>query len=160
MKYLAVAHNKDYIAWAHFQDKLLHSADKITFNDFHENNQLNEIYYRIIEIVESFNIGIMIVKELDIKQIKKEELSYYYKIRAILQLVATQYNVIFIESRIDGWELYITKGKNTVKKKLEIVNNGYALPFTEDEYNFYTDDVEVANAIILGEAMAHKRIFI
>lgn len=65
---------------------------------------------------------------------------------------------MYIEAKTDGWELYITKGKNTNKKKLDIVNKGYGLPFVNDKENFFTDDVEIANAIILGEAMSRKRL--
>jgi hypothetical protein len=160
MKYLAVSHNADYAAWSFFDGRMLHSVDKIIFNEFEPHKQIYEFYNHILYMLETHNIGVIVVKELNINQIKKKHLETYFNYRGVLKMLAAQMGIIYHEAKTDGWELYITGGKNTDKKKLKIVNEGYQLPFTSDEYNFKHDDVEMANAIILGEAVAHGRIHV
>jgi hypothetical protein len=160
MKYLALSHNQDYVSWAYFDGRMLHSVDKIVFKEYESHKQMYEFYNNILYLLETHDIGIVVVKELKEKEIKKQHLESYFNLRGVLKLVSAQMGVIYHEAKVDGWELYITNGKNTSKKKLQIVNEGYQLPFTEAEHNFKYDDVETANAIILGEAVAHGRIHV
>lgn len=160
MKYLAVSHNPDYAAWSFFDGHMLHSADKIIFNEFEPHKQIYEFYNHILYLLETHHIGIIVVKELDINHIKKKHLESYYNYRGVLKLLSGQMGIIYLEAKLDGWELYITGGKSTDKKKLKIVNDGYQLPFAPNNDDYRYDDVEIANAIILGEAVAHGRIHV
>lgn len=160
MKYLAVSNNNNYFAWAFFDNKMLHSVDKFYYKEYNPYKQTKEIYDYLLDIIEQYQIGIIVIKKVDIRNIKKEHLYLHFKIRSIIELLVAQKNLIYNESKIDGWELYITHGKNTTKRKLKIVNEGYDVWFDENEKNFLFDDVEIANAIILGEAVAHRRIHV
>ena len=158
MKYLAISHNPNYMAWAYFDGRVLYAADKIYFNDYKPHKQMYEFYKYIVDIIRNHEIGVLIVKKLHENGIMKIHLERYFNLRGILKLIASQEKMMYVEAKTDGWELYITKGKNTNKKKLDIVNKGYGLPFVDNKENFFTDDVEIANAIILGEAMSRKRL--
>jgi hypothetical protein len=117
-----------------------------------------DFYQYFKKILLEYKIGVMVLKRLDIRLIKKQELSYYYKIRGILQMLCSELGVVYMEAKTDGWELYITRGKNTNKRKIEIMNNGYGVDFKINEENFKFDDVEIANAIILGEGVSRGRL--
>lgn len=160
MKYLAISHSTNYLGWAFFDEKKLIEADKIVFTEFEPHKQLLEMYQQLLELVFRFRVGVLVVHKLSINEIKKAHLATYFKYRAIIEIIAAQHNIVYVEAKTDGWELYITRGKNTVKRKLGIVNEGYGINFKKNNANFLFDDVETANAIILGEAMAHRRLYV
>jgi len=158
LKYLSITHNKNYVAWAYFNKFTLESVDKLYYNKYKTHEQMFEFYQYFKNKLLEYKIGVMVLKRLDIRLIKKQELSYYFKIRGILQMLSTELGVIYMEAKTDGWELYITKGKNTDKRKIEIMNNGYNVNFKIDKENFKLDDAEIANAIILGEGVSRGRL--
>jgi len=160
LKYLAVTHNKNYVAWAYFCGTMLDSTDKLYYNEFKPYKQMFEFYKYFKDVLLKLRISILVVKRLDIRLIKKQDLAYFYKIRGILQMLCAELGIIYSEAKTDGWELYITKGKNTNKRKLELMNNGYETNYTSNDENFKFDDVEVANAIILGEAISRGRLHV
>lgn len=160
MRYLAISHNNNYFGWAFFEQKMLHSVDKFYYKEYNPYHQTKELYDYLLNLVIEKEIGVIVIKKVDIRTVKKEHLHMHFKIRSIIELIVSQRNIIFNESKIDGWELYITHGKNTTKRKMLIVNKGYDTFFDKDDKNFLFDDVEIANAIILGEAVAHRRIHI
>lgn len=146
------------MAWAYFNNLRLESVDKLYYNKYKQHEQMFEFYQYFKKTLLEYKIGVMVLKRLDIRLIKKQELSYYYKIRGILQMLCSELGVVYMEAKTDGWELYITRGKNTNKRKIEIMNNGYGVDFKINEENFKFDDVEIANAIILGEGVSRGRL--
>lgn len=71
MKYLAISHNPNYMAWAYFDGRILYAADKIYFSDFQLHKQMFEFYKYIVEIVKRHEIGVLVVKKLNENGIKK-----------------------------------------------------------------------------------------
>lgn len=160
MIYLSLSYNKRYLAWSLFDGQKLERVDKFYFNDFQQYHQMNELHNYLAGLIEHYKVGIVVVKQIDVKDYKKEEIAYVYKVRGIIEAICGMLRLIYIEARTNGWEYYILNGKVTNKRKLKIVNDGYGTFFSQDKSNFILDDVEIANAVILGEAMAHRRLHV
>ena len=160
MNLIAISTSNNYIAYAIFKDKMLHVADKIYLKSYDDKTQLKEIYDFIKLICKQYEIGILVSRLIHIEKVKKKDLRKIFEIRAIIKLASIEMKTLYFEPKLDGWERYITSGKNTLKKKLEIVNKRYDINLVYDENNFFNGEQEIANAIILGEAIAHKRVVV
>ncbi len=158
MNYLAISKSTDYLALANFKDKTLVSFDKITFKDFEERKIVKHIYDEIAKNIDEYKVGVVLTHAIEMSDVSKKKLKAISSQRAIIQLACFDSKVAYIEVRTDGWEQYITSGRNTLKRKLDIINKGYGLELKYNKKNFLKGEQEIADAIILGEAMAHGRL--
>lgn len=158
MRILSISKTTTHIAYAMFEDTMLFEIDTIYYNTYREDLRLKMIYDKLSDIVKCQKIDILATHMVDYKKYMKKELRKIFEIRAILQLVCANYGVIYTEFKTDGWEYYITKGRNTPKKKLDIINKYYELDLEYNKDNFKDGKQDLADAIILGEGVAHKRL--
>lgn len=158
MNYLSISRATTHIAYAIFKNELLLEYDTINFVEFEQHKRMKELFDKLKSIILDRKIGVVITKDIDLKTIKKDELKRIFEVRAIIQLATAECKAFYYEPKSDGWELYITQGRNTLRKKLEIVNKGYELELVFNKTSFYNGQQEIADAIILGEAVAHGRL--
>lgn len=159
MKYLSIANTTDYLAVAIFDDITLEHCEWQHIEDFQEQKRMKRWFEYVSHLIHTYSIGVVVMHEISDK-LSKKQIERVSKVQAIIQLACYENKVVFLTPKTDGWERYITSGKNTLKKKLEIVNKGYDMNLVYDKNNFKVGFQDIADAIILGEAIAHKRIHV
>ncbi len=159
MNILAISKSTNNISFALFQDKVLVKAQIKPFKEFESYKRKGEIYKMLLSLIAEYKIGIIVTNKVDVEDYKKKDVRKIFEMRAIIELACNQNNVVYIEQRTNGWERYITNGRNTARKKIEIVNKGYDLNLKFDD-NLLIGQQDLADAIILGEAIAHRRLFV
>ena len=146
------------MAYAIFEDKTLLEVDTFYFKDYREHLKLKAIYDELDDLLTLHQIDIVVAHLIDLNKVMKKHLQKIIEMRAIVKLLCANRGVIFKEFKTDGWEFYITRGRNTPKKKLDIVNEFYDIDLKYNKDNFKDGQQEIADAIILGEGVAHKRL--
>ena len=159
MNYLSIANTTDYLAVAIFNDTVLEHCECQHIEDFQEQKRMKRWFEYVSHLIHTYSIGVVVMHEISDK-LTKTHIERVSKVQAIIQLACYENKVVFLTPKTDGWERYITSGKNTLKKKLEIVNKGYDMNLVYDKNNFKVGFQDIADAIILGEAVAHKRIHV
>jgi hypothetical protein len=148
MKYLSISKTPYYIAYAVFENKSLYAYDKINLKGENELKRLVEWEGKVQEIIDSHSPTFLITHLLDFEYMMKKDLVKAVEVKTILQLVSEKNRVIYSEFKTDGWEKRII-GRITNARKIKFVNKSYDIKI---------DDVEIANAIILAEGVAHDRL--
>ena len=159
MNYLSIANTTDYLAVAIFNDTVLEHCEWQHIEDFDEQKRMKRWFEYVSHLIHTYSIGVVVMHKISDK-LTKTQIERVSKVQAIIQLACYENKVVFLTPKTDGWERYITGGKNTLKKKLEIVNKGYDMNLVYDKNNFKVGFQDIADAIILGEAVAHKRIHV
>ena len=159
MNILAISKSTNNISFALFQDKVLATAQIKPFKEFESHKRKGEIYQMLTNLVVEYQVGVVVTHKVDVDDYKKKDVRKIFEMRAIIELVCNQNKVVYIEQGTNGWERYITNGRNTAKRKIDIVNKGYNLNLKYDD-NFLIGQQDLADAIILGEAIAHRRLFV
>lgn len=155
---LSLSKSTTHIAYAIFDDKTLVEVDTIYFKDYREELKLKAIYDELGNVIVKNKIDIVIAHLIDLNKVMKKDLQKIIEMRAIIQLLCANFGVIYKEFKTNGWEYYITNGRNTMYKKAQVVNKAYDIKLSYDKDNFKKGQQEIADAIILGEAVAHKRL--
>ena len=158
MNYLAIAKETNMIAFAVFEDKKLKFFDKKFFYEYDEMTRHRDWHDHIVKMLQDYNIGVVVTHKVDEKRLLKSQLKNVWQIKAIIQIACLTQRVSFLEVSTTGWEKYITDGRPTAKKKISLINKGYGLDLKLDVKKPHQDDRHIADAIILGEAIAHKRL--
>lgn len=149
MRYLAIDKEPYFIAYALFEDKALIEHGFIAFGGKSESDRIEEIWYKLIKLIERTKPTFILTHMLDLRYTKKEDLEKIVPIRTLLRKLSIDYNVVYGEFRTYGWEKRITNmEKPSPKRKLDIAR----------EYDENITKVQIANAIILGESVAHGRL--
>jgi hypothetical protein len=151
MKYLAISKTPYYVAYAVFLDKHLIDYGKNYFTQDTPSKRLVELYNVIDNLIQEFRPQFILTHLIDKERTMKKDLERIVEVRTILRLVCENENILYNEFKTSGWEKRITDNKPTVARKLRLINDGYELDI---------DDIEVANAIILGEGVAWNRLHI
>lgn len=159
MNYLSIANTTDYLAVAVFNNTELEHCEWQYIEDFDEQKRMKRWFEYVSHLIHAYSIGVVVMHEISDKLTKKQ-IERISKVQAIVQLACYENKVVFLPIKSNGWERYITNGKNTLKKKLEIVNKGYGMNLVYNKDNFKLGFQDIADAIILGESVAHKRIHI
>ena len=159
MKYLSIANTTDYLAVAIFNDTVLEHCEWQHIEDFDEQKRMKRWFEYVSHLIHAYSIGVVVMHKISDK-LTKTQIERVSKVQAIVQLACYENKVVFLPTKTNGWEKYITSGKNTLKKKLDIVNKGYDLELVYNKDNFKLGFQDIADAIILGEAVAHKRIHV
>lgn len=148
MKYLSISKTPYYIAFAVFQSKALINYGRLSLKGENELKRLVEWEGMVEDLILEHKPTFLITHLLDFDYMMKKDLVRLVEIKTILQIVSEKNNVIYSEFKTDGWEQRII-GRATNLRKINFVNEGYGIEI---------DDVEIANAIILAEGVAHKRL--
>jgi Holliday junction resolvasome RuvABC endonuclease subunit len=159
MNILAISKSTDNISFALFKEKVLVTAQIKLFKEFESHKRKGEIYQMLTDLIIQHQVGIVATNKVAVEDYKKKDVRKIFEMRAIIELVCNQNKVVYIEQWTNGWERYITNGRNTARKKIEIVNKGYGLDLKFDN-NLLIGQQDLADAIILGEAIAHRRLFV
>jgi len=148
MRYLAISKTPYYIAYAVFENKVLYDYGKIELKGDSGLKRLLEWENKVADLIVKYSPTFLLTHLLDTEYMMKKDIERIVEIRTILQLVSEKHSVIYMEFKTSGWEKRIV-GRATNLRKLRLVNNGYEIEI---------DDVEIANAIILCEGVAHKKL--
>lgn len=149
MRYLAIDKEPYFIAYAVFDDKALVDYGFMVFNEKDENKRIEEIWNKISQLLKDKKPTFVLTQMLDLRYTKKEDLEKIIPIRTILRKLSLDYKTVYSEFRTYGWEKRITNmEKPSPKRKLDIAR----------QYSDKISMVQIANAIILGESVAHGRL--
>lgn len=154
MRYLAISKATTFFAYAIFEDETLIKVDTKNFKEFDSVLRMKEIYTTINDLIKENQPSVVVTHSLDIQKIMKKNLERITEQKAMIKLACIQNKVLYLEARTSGWEKYIFDGKVTLSKKKEILKEYDFQP------NFIDFPSDIADAIILGEAVAHKRIHV
>jgi hypothetical protein len=149
VRYLAIDKEPYFIAYAVFDDKALVDYGFIAFSEKEENKRVEEIWHKISKLIADKKPTFVLTHLLDLRYTKKEDLEKIVAIKTLLRKLSLDYKAVYGEFRTYGWEQRITGMKKpSPKRKLDIAR----------EYSDSIIKVEIANAIILGESVAHGRL--
>jgi hypothetical protein len=149
MRYLAIDKEPYFIAYAVFDDKALVDYGFMVFNEKDENKRIEEMWHKISQLLKDKKPTFVLTQMLDLRYTKKEDLEKIIPIRTILRKLSLDNKAVYSEFRTYGWEKRITNmEKPSPKRKLDIAR----------QYSENISMVQTANAIILGESVAHGRL--
>lgn len=151
--YLAISKTPYYIAFAVFQDQTLYDLGKVKLKEAHELRRLIEWKEQVADLIKKYKPQFLLTHLLDTEYMMKKDIERVVEVRTILKLVSEEEHAIYMEYKTEGWEQKII-GRLTNNRKITFVNEAYDLVGTE----YQVFDVEVANAVILAEGVAHKRL--
>ena len=149
MKYLAISKTPYRLAYASFENKVLTRCGSIILDEPNENKRLVVWYDLVEKLIEENKPEFLLTHLLNRKKVMKKDIEKIIEVRTILKLIAEKNNIFYAEFKTSGWELRITDLKPTCKRKLNFVNKTFDLNII---------DIEIANAIILAEGVALKRL--
>lgn len=151
MRYLAITRNYPKMAYSVFDDKTLVSIGYIKITQRETNSkQLHDLFIKFDKMLKDLKPTFMLTHLKYDNRITNDK-ERVIEIKALMQLACEINNVLFMEFDTNGWEYAIT-GKNiTPKRKIDFVNKGYGIEI---------DNVNVADAIILGEGVAWNRLYL
>ena len=156
MNYLAIGSQIDRFTIALFKDKTLARYGNIEFESINESNKMLEFYDHLGFIMETHKVDIVVVKWFDYHRIKRKQAYDLISYRTVIKLVCSKLGVTYVEADTYGFEKYMTE--ITKESKIDIINKAYGLYLKEDKEIIANDGEEIANTIMLGEAIAHQRI--
>lgn len=124
-----------------------------TLKEFDDVLRLKEILHTILNIINEAKPSVVVTHSLDIEKLLKKDLERITEFKAIIKLATIQTHRLYLEAKTTGWEKKIL-GRVTKAQKLKLIKNGYEVELD----GVFAGDL--ADAIILGEAVAHKRIYV
>jgi len=148
MKYLAISKTPYYIAYAVFNNKSLFAYGKIELKDTNQLKRIVEWETLVDNLIKDHEPTFLLTHMIELDKMMKKDLERLVEIKTILRKVSELNKVIYMEYRTSGWEKKLI-GRITEKRKIKFINDGYGIE---------NSDVEIANAIILGEGVAWDRL--
>lgn len=154
MNYLAISKAPKFVAFAYFEDTTLKEVDVRYFSEYDNVLRVKEMYQVIRDLVFQYKPSVVITHSLEIQTVLKRDLERMTELRSMIKLVSIELKCLYLEARTNGWEKYIMNGRTTKARKTKIIKEAYNLDFDLDLVYVH----EITDAIILGEAVAHKRL--
>jgi hypothetical protein len=156
MNYLSIGLPTDRIVYSVFYDKklILYGANKLDSGNELEEKEL--IYNSIKMILKEHNIDIVAVKWVDYMHLKRKKALDLVSYRTLIKLACAELNVVYVELETYGWERYLEE--ITAKDKISIIKQGYNIKEVSNSKYVEKDFEPIADCIMLGEALAHKRL--
>lgn len=148
INYLSISKTPYKLSYATFKGRVLTSYGE--YNLDYLNHEL-ETYDRITHLIKTHNIDIVLSNLIDYEKQPKIEIQKLSEFQTIIKLSALKNNALYTEFRTYGWEKRLLFSRVTARQKVETVNFGYDIDL---KYN----QAGIANAIILGEGVAHNRL--
>jgi uncharacterized protein (UPF0335 family) len=124
-----------------------------TLKEFDDVLRLKEVFNLMNEIIISTQTSVVVTHSLEIEKILKKDLERITEFKAMIKLATIQTHRLYLEAKTTGWEKKIL-GRVTKAQKLKLIRDGYEIELD----GVFAGDL--ADAIILGEAVAHKRIYV
>lgn len=156
LNYLAIGSQVDRFVLALFNGKKLVKYGNFPFTSFNVGNMLAEFYDRLYEIIDEKKVDVVVVKWFDYYRIERKKAFDLISYRTVIKLACSKLGVTYVEADTYGFEKYMTE--ITKESKIDIINKAYGLDLKVNKDFIIKDGEEVANTIMLGEAMAHQRI--
>lgn len=156
LNYLAIGSETDRFVLALFNGKTLSKYGNFPFASLNRGNVMEEFYSRLDEILVVEEIDVVVVKWFDYYRIERKRAFDLISYRTIIKLACSRLGITYVEADSYGFEKYMTE--ITKESKIDIINKAYNLSLVVDRQFIRRDGEEVANTIMLGEAMAHQRI--
>jgi len=156
MRYLAIDKTAYVISYAVFDDIRLKSWGTMQIGGKSENERLLEIKGHINYLIDEYKPTTVITHLLDLSHVNKLEIERIVQVKTIIRLTCIEHKptIMYYEFRTYGWELRITNKR--------VLNGREASPSAKikiaQEYDKLIKDIHVANAVILGEGVAHTRL--
>lgn len=152
MRYLSIASEPYKISYAVFENKTLklYGVKNIDYKLFISDTLL-EIEKVIKDLIIEHKVDFVLMQMLDEKKFIKKDFEKIVEYRTIIHLTSLRNKVSFVEFKTSGWEKRLLMNIMTKKRKIDTINFGY-------ELNLTTNDEGIADAIILGEGVAHNRL--
>ena len=153
IRYLAISKAPNYLAYSVFRDEVLEEYGVETFREFDEVLRLKEVFNLIKEIISITLSNVVVTHSLEVEKLLKKDLERLTEFKAMIKLATLETHRLYLEARTMGWEKKIL-GRVTKARKLQLVHDGYDIQLD----GVHAENI--ADAIILGEAVAHKRIYV
>jgi hypothetical protein len=155
MRYLAISKSTTFFSYSIFEDEVLVSCNIITLKEFDSVLRIKEIYKNICDLILKFEPSVVVTHSLEVQKILKKDLEKITEMKTAIKLACIELKVLYLEAKTSGWEKYILEGKVTSNKKKVFLATKYGFMYVSINKN-HCD--EIANSVILGEAVAHKRL--
>ena len=156
MKYLAFSRAPNYIASSLFEDETLLEYNVITLNEYDSVLRMKEVYDKLNFVIKKIEPSIVVTHSIELGSVMKKDLERLSEIKALIKLACIENKVVYIEARTVGWEKKIL-GRITKANKLKLLKEGYDIDLRFVDMAPYEESI--ADAIILGEAIAHRRLY-
>lgn len=154
LNYLSIASNPYRISYSIFKGKKLTNYGHRSLEYKLDGSVLLDIQNHIKDLLEAFKIDIVLMKDIELEDYVKKDLEKMIEYQTTIHLTSLNNGVLFSRFRTYGWEKRLSYTNNlTNAEKIRIVNYGYGLELERDK-------VDIADSIILGEAVAHNRLHI
>lgn len=149
MKYLSINKSPYSLDYVVFEDTALQHWGTIYFHSKNESDRIMEIWEKVEELLEEEKPTIVLTHLVDLRHTLKRDLEHIFQLKTIVRKLCFDKKILYTEFKSSGWEKRITNLKYPSKiSKLAIAH----------EYTPMIDRVEVANALILAEGVAHGRL--
>lgn len=123
------------------------------YREFDDVLRMKEIFNLVKDIISKTQPSVIVTHSLDIEKTLKKDLERITEAKAMIKLACLETKRLYLEAKTTGWEKKIL-GRVTKAQKLKLIRDGYDI----DLESVFAGDM--ADAIILGEAVAHKRIYV
>lgn len=151
MRVLAIGKTPYYISYALFDNKAFIGYGKRQIDNSNNRARILSIRGIVNDLINELKPDFMATHLMDYKRILKKDLDKIVEMRTIFRMTCYENNVMYGEFKTDGWEKRITGLRPTNANKLKVINKGYGIN---------VKDIEIADAIILGEGVAYNRLMV
>lgn len=116
-----------------------------------------EMYEKILELIKENDITFVVNKYIDLTHTNKFKGLDLARLKERILIACGQTNAIYIDPDTFGWERYMIEKANT-PNKITIVNKAYGIDLKKDKSYTNEEYREIANTIVITEAVALGRI--
>lgn len=150
LTYLSIAKEPYKLNYAVFKGKSLvkFGIKHISYKQY-TGNLILEIKHSVKSLIDEYGVDIVVSHLIDEKLYLKPLLIDMTIQKTMVEYTCLENNILYIEFQTYGWERRLTRNVVTNFQKVKIINRGYGLKLTKQDH-------EIANAIILGEGVAHN----
>lgn len=152
LTYLSIAKEPYSVNYAVFKGKSLiaYGTNDIKYSS-KTGNILNEVYDIVSNLISKYKVDVVLSNLIDIIKYSKKELVDIVRNKTMIEYVSNDLGCLYVEFKTFGWEKRILNNVITSNNKVNTINRGYRLDLRNEQ-------VAIADAIILGEGVAHNRL--
>lgn len=147
MKVLALGNDTKNVSYAIFDGEILSSYGKI------ENVENIALYHSLYTLIENNKIAYVVLKAIDLDKTTRRFALETIQARTLVKLACEQLGVIYTTPSTYGYDRFFF-GDKIQDKKL----NEEKLRVTNELFDIKNDDLDLANAIMLGWTFARKEL--
>lgn len=152
LTYLSISKEPYSINYAVFKGKTLNDYGVVELKQMlYTGNIILEVHKAIIDLIEKYKPTMITSQLIDEKKHTKHELRKIITNQTIIEYVCLTNDVLYVEFQTYGWEKRILNNVLTPNQKVKVINSGYNLSLKKEQSS-------IADAIILGEGVAHNRL--